>query len=122
MVSSDARQDYEVQLTRVICADPNPDGPGILVEKVDSAINGYYPSRVQEFYPGSYVRIDNQYSLDGDGSFSLTANIYLTLLNGKNQTILAMGDAALFIDTNGCLSARLGKAEISIERPLRANN
>ncbi len=122
MVSSNAKQDYEVQLTRVICADPNPDGPGTLVEEVDSTINGYYPSRVQEFYPGSYVRVENQYSLDGDGSFSLTANIYPTLLNGKNQTILAMGDAALFIDTNGCLSARLGKAEISIEKPLRANN
>ena len=122
MVSSNAKQDYEVQLTRVICADPNPEGPGILIEELDSAINGLYPSRIQPFYPGSYVKIDNQHSLEGDSSFVISANIYPTLLNGKSQTILAMGDTVLYIAADGSLSAQLGENILTTGKPLRVNN
>jgi N,N-dimethylformamidase len=122
MVSSNARQDYEVQLTRIICADPNPEGPGILIEEIESSMDGLYPSRLQPFYPGSYIRIDNQHSLQGDGSFVISANIYPTLLNGKPQTILAMGDAVLYIAADGSLSARLGENNVTTGKSLRVNN
>jgi len=38
-VSSLSDNPYSAELVRVICADPNPDGPGIIEEPVASSIS-----------------------------------------------------------------------------------
>ncbi|MAH83792.1 MAG: hypothetical protein CBB68_05450 [Rhodospirillaceae bacterium TMED8] len=55
-VSSSAEEAYYASLVRVICADPNPAGPGIQTAHVESDFEGYYPSRQQVVSLGSYMR------------------------------------------------------------------
>jgi N,N-dimethylformamidase len=119
MVSSESEKPFDVQLMRIICADPNPDGPGIQQQAVGSTINGSYPSRIQTFHPGSYAKIDSDTAIAGDGSFALSANIYPTLLNSKEQVILAMDNATLFITDQGCLAGRIGSHTVTINEPLK---
>ena len=56
-VSSLSRDPYHARLVRVICADPNPAGPGLIENPVASELEGSYPSREQSFSPGSYALI-----------------------------------------------------------------
>ena len=46
-VSSTGDEPFDAQLIRIICADPNPDGPGIIHEEITSDLDGSYPSRPQ---------------------------------------------------------------------------
>ncbi|MEM8950316.1 MAG: hypothetical protein AAGC99_13390 [Pseudomonadota bacterium] len=62
-VSSYLREDFSARLVRIISADPNPDGPGMIEEEVPSAFAGNYPSRAQPFFPGSYVRFEKRLEL-----------------------------------------------------------
>ncbi len=121
MVSSTDKQPFTVQLVRIISADPNPEGAGIIEQKIVSPINGDYPSRVQPFYPGSYGNIKNAAAITGDGSFTLSANIFPTLPGGTEQTVLAIDNASLFIDKDGKIAGRVGHHTISIDSPLKRN-
>jgi N,N-dimethylformamidase len=121
MVSSDSEQPYDVQLMRIICADPNPDGPGIIEKEVESSINGGYPSRVQSFQAGSYAKIESSDDILTASNFSLTVNIFPTLLTAKEQIILEIGNVALFIDEQGYLAARIGSEVITNDKPLKLN-
>ena len=58
-VSSRLQEDFHARLVRIISADPNPDGPGMIEEEVAADFASTYPSREQAFYPGSYVVIDD---------------------------------------------------------------
>ncbi|MCH2298903.1 MAG: hypothetical protein MK441_13510, partial [SAR324 cluster bacterium] len=62
-VSSLSQQPYQASLVRVRYADPNPEGPGVKLENIPSSWEGAYPSREQEFFPGSYGRVDSTESL-----------------------------------------------------------
>ncbi|MFT5502828.1 MAG: N,N-dimethylformamidase [Gammaproteobacteria bacterium] len=121
MVSSASEQPYDVQLMRIICADPNPDGPGIIEEEVESPINGSYPSRVQDFHAGSYAKIKSSDAILTSSHFTLSANIYPTLLADKEQIVLAIGNLALFINEQGCLAGRIGSDVIAFDQPLKSN-
>jgi len=57
-VSSTHQANFDAKLVRVISADPNPEGAGIVEEDVAVSFAGSYPSREQPFYPGSYVAFD----------------------------------------------------------------
>ena len=82
-VSSHLEEPYEARLVRVISADPNPDGPGMIEEEVPAAFAGPYPSRPQPFYPGSYVRIKRPLALASAPTLTLEAVIWPTLMNGE---------------------------------------
>lgn len=117
-VSSQLADDYEVRLVRVISADPNPDGPGIIEEEVPADFAGSYASRPQPFFPGSYAQIDGTLSLDA-GPVTLEAMIWPTLINGHEQAILAAGDMALMLLGDGALGGRLGPHSFSTNAPLK---
>ncbi|MEM7210175.1 MAG: N,N-dimethylformamidase beta subunit family domain-containing protein [Pseudomonadota bacterium] len=91
-VSSRSSDDFYADLVRVVCADPNPDGPGIIENDINAAFAGRYPSRAQDFHSGSCVQIRAPKALDFS-SLTLTALIWPTLLNGRNQTILSLADS-----------------------------
>ena len=56
-VSSYAKSNFTASVFRSICADPNPDGPGIIEEDASTFFpKTSYPSRVQDINPGSYAR------------------------------------------------------------------
>ena len=91
-VSSQGPEPFEASLVRVICADPNPAGPGMLEEPVDAAFAGSYPSRVQPVRLGSYGRIDGTEPLGRLGSLTLMATIWPTTPDKGEQGILSRFD------------------------------
>ncbi|GIS89204.1 MAG: hypothetical protein CM1200mP18_19140 [Gammaproteobacteria bacterium] len=56
-VSSYLEGEYTARLVRTICADPNPEGMGLLEEAIDCSFAGSYAARVQPFTPGSCVKV-----------------------------------------------------------------
>jgi N,N-dimethylformamidase len=93
-VSSAAQRDYKADLVRIVCADPNPAGPGIIEHSVPAAFAKSYPSRVQEVSLGSYVRIDETEPLDGLESLTLLATIWPTRLGKRAQGVISRFDPA----------------------------
>lgn len=116
-VSSYLPEDYEARLVRVISADPNPDGPGMIEEEAAAPFAVRYPSRPQPFYPGSYVRIDHSLTLAG--APALEAVIWPTLINGRDQVVMAAGDMALMVLADGSLGGTLGQHRFSTGVPLK---
>ena len=53
-VSNELNEPYSVRLVRMTCADPNPDGPGIIEYNLNSVFSGQFPSRKQPAKLGSY--------------------------------------------------------------------
>lgn len=117
-VSSQLDDDYEARLVRVISADPNPDGPGIIEEEVEASFAGGYPSRSQPFFPGSYALIEGHLPLPAEKAVTLEAVIWPTLINGQEQVILALGAISLAIDSDGSLVGGIGDVRFSTELPL----
>ena len=126
-VSSHADERYEAQLVRSICADPNPAGPGIIEEPVEAEFSGYYPSRQQLFYPGSYavVPVDSGLALN---SFTLIANVWPTHIEKGEQAILSLSDdnglgIVLFINEQAQVTLRIenrqGQSEVRISQSLK---
>ena len=116
-VSSSATEPYTARLVRIVCADPNPDGPGRIEEDVDAAFAGDYPSRVQPFYPGSYARTQSDDLLLAFDSFTVVATIWPTTPAKGEQAILAHWEPsaergfALMIGAGGDLVARIGTVD-----------
>ena len=119
-VSSCLSEDYEARLVRVISADPNPDGPGMIEEAVEADFAGNYASRPQPFYPGSYVRIDTKLTLAG--APALEAVIWPTLVNGREQVVLAFGEMELMVLGDGALGGRLGPHRFSTGVPMKVRH
>jgi len=117
-VSSTASDKYEARLVRVISADPNPDGPGMIEDEVEADFTGAYPSRLQSFHPGSYIRMDKQLSFRGAPALTLEAVIWPTLINGKEQVVLSVGEMALMLLGDGSLGGKIGPHLFSISQPL----
>ncbi|MGI9503652.1 MAG: N,N-dimethylformamidase beta subunit family domain-containing protein, partial [Geminicoccaceae bacterium] len=118
-VSSHVHEDFSAKLVRVISADPNPEGPGLIEEDVAADFWGEYPSRPQPFFPGSFVRIDKSLTLAGVHALTLEAVIWPTLINGGEQTVLTVGGMALLVMPDGTLGGRLGDTRFSTDEPLR---
>ena len=121
-VSSQCEEDYDVQLVEIICADPNPAGPGIIHHEIDSTINGSYPSREQSFYPGSYAVTEHEFEFKDNESFTLAASFYPTLPGQAEQTIISVGNTALFINKNGQLSGKIGENVVTLAVPVKMKN
>ncbi|MDP6709680.1 MAG: N,N-dimethylformamidase large subunit, partial [Alphaproteobacteria bacterium] len=118
---------YEVDVIRIVHADPNPAGPGLKYEDVAAAVAGSYPSRHQPVHLGSYAVVTETGALDGLESFTVGATIWPTL-PGKRQVVLSRLDAtgrgfALAIGAEGAeVTLGTGDGEtqtIAVGKPLR---
>ena len=136
MVSSQLPQ-YRADIVRLIHGDPNPLGPGIKENVIETPANREYPGRHQELVAGSYVTVPNAPPLQLDGSFTITAWIAATRpgqvgwANERSaQGIVTKWSAAegrgygLFLDADGRLSVQVGAgggqvATLSAEPALR---
>lgn len=113
-VSSTLGKPFEAWLMRSISADPNPEGPGIIEESVETAFpKQTFASRYQTFSPGSYAASENPLTLFLNKGFKITTQIYPTLHKAAEQTIINIDDLSLFIDKKGALALRLGDKFIS---------
>ena len=112
-VSSQSVHPYQAQLTRVVCADPNPAGPGWQEIPIDDPINKTYPSRVQPHHLGSYMFADaREAPLLSKGAITLTALMYPTTPVRGVQGVMDIGPLSLAIDNQGCLCATLDKSTV----------
>src|SRR3954463_14823039 len=76
MVSSELPS-YHAEIIRLIHGDPNPAGPGVKEEILQTAVGGDYPGRVQALPRGSHVLVDAP-ALGQLGSFTLQAWMFPT--------------------------------------------
>ena len=77
-VSSVDGAPYQARLVRVISADANPAGPGIVEEPVDADFAGSHKGRFQPLHAGSYGIVEQRVDLGARGSLSLAATIWPT--------------------------------------------
>ena len=113
-ISSSFDQPYCASLVRIICADPNLKGPGIIEQKIDGDFAGEYPSREQGFFPGSYGLVSKPTPLNQLVSFTAYAKIWPTApLRGKQVIISKLSEDekcgfVLKINQGGQLTAVVG--------------
>lgn len=125
---------YSARLVRIICGDPNPDGPGIKYEAIEaSSLEGTYKGRPQAVHSGSYAITE---PFNAGKIFNISATIFPTLpQNGKQQTIISHLDErgrgfCLSIDERGGtrLSIHFAKQQqqkdtvvVQVEKPLQTH-
>src|SRR3546814_21135472 len=59
-ISSTFESPYKARLVRVICGDPNPEGPGVREEDLSHVFAGHHPSRLQPVRLGSSGRSEER--------------------------------------------------------------
>ena len=111
-VSSTAAEPYHARLVRVVSADPNPAGPGLIEHEVSASFEGTHPSRVQPFFPGSYGLVETENKFPDLSTFTLLADIWPTTVLGKEQAVMCLANAdtsvvTLMLDANGAPAARI---------------
>ena len=111
------------RLARVICADPNPEGPGLQVEPVDSAVRQVAEPGPQTVPHGSYVAVDGVEPWFSGGSFTVLCRVFPTLITERNQALLTRLDGegrgfGLMLGANGRLRGVMGGGA-SLEGPRR---
>lgn len=128
-VSSQLAEKYDARLVRVICADANPAGPGILEEAIEASLAGSYPSRNQPIHAGAYARIDGTHDLSTGSGLTFVATIWPTTPgNGRRQGIIASYDPnvrlgfALAVGEDGSAEAILGAARVKTRVPLESRH
>ena len=113
-VNSTSSEPFAAQLIKIVCADPNPDGPGIIHEDIASTLDGTYPSRRQDYVLGSYIRIGQGEKIATLTSFTVIATIWPTAPGAGRQGIVDCFDEerdsgfSICIDEQGCTSVTLG--------------
>ena len=127
-ISSTSIDPYRAKLIRVISGDPNPEGPGLIEEDIESDFSGVYPSRRQTTNLGSYVRVPSNNSFNPSGGFTLGASIWPTNTTINDQCIISQFNSAqdagmaLFVGTKGVsivvADGQNNLIRLSIDRPL----
>ena len=109
---------YDVDLVRVVCADPNPDGPGLQLHPVPGALVGRYPSIAKPIRPGSFAAADTPgLALPEGGS------ILVRVQPGRGaaglQPVLSLGGLVLLAGPDGAAVAWKGSVACAVDAPMR---
>ena len=113
-VSSQFSKPYSVRLVRIVCADPNPDGPGIIEEDMSSVFSGEFSSRNQDVQLGSYGIVLVNRRLSHPDGYTIAVTIWPTLVDAGVQGILCLQDQSgnrlieLRINSVGQVAAVIG--------------
>ena len=91
-VSSSATKPFHASLVKIICADPNPNGPGQKFVKIKSKIEKEYPSSLKTVKLGSYAKIKKNKIIRNLKDFTFSANIWSTTPSKNNQGIISFYD------------------------------
>ncbi|MBN9265816.1 MAG: N,N-dimethylformamidase [Hyphomicrobium sp.] len=124
-VSSMDDAPYTARLVRVISADANPAGLGLVEEAIEADFAGNYKGRFQPVHAGSHGIVEQSIDLGTRGSLSLVATIWPTRPGiGRRQGVLSVFDPAvrrgiaLAIGEDGSVEAMLGATRIKTRVPL----
>lgn len=91
-ISSGGAKPFRARVVRIICADPNPNGPGLDIREVPSAIARQYQGQEQVVPIGS-CGLAPLPPLGGHGALSLAFNVRPTRLDQEFRAIWTMQDA-----------------------------
>ena len=122
MINCEHADRYQAEIVQLIHGDINPEGPGLKIRPIATAVNKEYPGRSQNIYSGSYVQVEDASLFANIQSFSLQAMIWPTTPDKGVQGLLTKWNAAtnagygLFIDESGCLALWLGDGSGNIEK------
>ena len=122
-VSCANSKNYKARLVRVISCDPNPEGPGIHEETVNSSFEGLYSGRPQQANLGSAMRVKETKLFDELESFTLIATIWPTTPQSGLQGLItrcglkSKEGFGLAINNSGA-TAILGDLSLSVGKPL----
>lgn len=118
-VSSKAPK-YRAEIVRLIHGDPNPIGPGLKVEPIDTSVTGEYDGKEQHLYGGSHVTVPDSPYLDLTDGFTITAWISPAWPDkGQPQALVTKlsrdGNSGygLFVSRNGDLALWVGDGKHS---------
>ena len=109
-VANATGEPVRASLCRVVCADPNPAGPGVLTEPMSDAPAEVSPPGPQVSPQGSYGIVDGVGGHLG-AQYTLLGKVFPTLADSKEQTIFSLGTGSLHLDGEGHLSARFGAGD-----------
>ncbi|MFK7855234.1 MAG: N,N-dimethylformamidase beta subunit family domain-containing protein [Granulosicoccus sp.] len=107
-------------LTQSICADPNPDGPGIIERPADKWFERRNVQvKQQDFQIGSYGITEPVDVLNNASSFKFEARVWPTFSSDSIQSILSYGALSLCIGSDGSLALNIGNHRVSCAEPLQ---
>ena len=111
-VSSLSGKPYRAEVVRIECADPNPEGPGLVESTVSLDLGGPFPGRRQTISAGSCAVVETGYPLEGIVAYRLSAWVSpFLLVENKRQTVMALGGdpaaGSLALEISGSDSLRL---------------
>ncbi|MFN3156488.1 N,N-dimethylformamidase beta subunit family domain-containing protein [Marivita cryptomonadis] len=119
-VSSISNKPFTARLFRSICADPNPDGPGIVEEDASEYFaTQEFASTHRPFFPGSYGVAAGDVSENAEAAIVFSATIYPTQRSERAQTVLGCGEFDLCLDPQGAACFQAGATKVSTNVPLK---
>ena len=92
-VSSVRGQSFSARVVRIICADPNPDGPGLDIRPVTSSIDGQYAG-AEQIIPIGSCGLAPLPALSDHGAISCAFNVRSTRRDDDMRAIWTMQDAS----------------------------
>lgn len=108
-VSSISDKPFSARLTRSICADPNPSGPGIVEEDASAFFKPRtLPSVERAFHAGSYGIAAQAMAMTPERSVALSATIFPTLQRAGNQNVVSIGALDLHLNADRALCLAIG--------------
>lgn len=117
-VSSQLAAPYDVNLVRIVCADPNPAGPGMRLVPVPGALIGRYPSSVQPVRPGSCAVIDTP-GLALPTAWTMVVRVQPGLVAAGPRPVLALGGMVLLAGPDGAGLESGGAPVCSVAAPMQ---
>ncbi|MBC7802060.1 MAG: N,N-dimethylformamidase large subunit, partial [Gemmatimonadaceae bacterium] len=117
-VSSQLAAPYDVDLVRVVCADPNPDGPGMQLVPIPGALVGRYPSSPQPVRAGSCAVVDTP-GLQLPAVSAMVVRVRPGLVSAGSRPVLAVGGTVLLAGPDGAVLVQDGVTVCATGAPMR---
>lgn len=96
---------YRVRLVRVISADANPEGPGVVFEDHAVRFDRIFPGSRKPIHLGSYGLVPRGPSRPADAACTWTCLVWSDLLEDPAKAVLAEGDIVLKAGARGAEAA-----------------
>lgn len=90
MVSSAESRPFDLRFVRLICADPNPEGPGYRAVAMPSPADGTIAGRFQPAHPGSFAVVERLDLGDLNAGLVLGATVWPTTPTGRRRGVIAL--------------------------------
>ncbi len=107
-ISSTEKKLISASCSRIISADPNPNGPGIIQEDASKFFKPIkFLGKYKPFYPGSYAISKNSINFVSNNKYIIEGHFYPTFFSKNNQCIINIGSLEIFINSNNELSVTI---------------